>query len=38
MLEWAHLVANVGGGFALGDQLAGEEVSQVVKARGCHAG
>jgi len=28
----AHLVANVGGGFSLGNQLAGEEVSQVMKA------
>src|ERR1700692_3828121 len=34
----AHLVANVAGGFALGNQLAGEEVSQVMKARACHAG
>jgi len=25
----AHLIADVGRGFALGDQLAGEEVSQV---------
>ena len=34
----AHLVANVGGGFALGNQLAGEEVSQVMKASACHTG
>jgi hypothetical protein len=31
-----HLVANVGGSFALGNQLAGEEVSQVMKASPCH--
>jgi hypothetical protein len=34
----AHLIANVGGGFALGDQLAGEEVSQVMVACACHTG
>src|SRR6266481_663753 len=33
----AHLVANIGGGFALSDQLAREDVSQVMKARACHA-
>ena len=34
----AHLVANVGGGFSLGNQLAGEEVSQVMKPRACYTG
>ena len=34
----AHLIANVGGGFTLSDQLAREEVSQVAKACARHAG
>jgi hypothetical protein len=34
----AHLVANVGGGFALSNQLAREEMLQIVKPRACHAG
>jgi hypothetical protein len=34
----AYLVTNSGSGFARGNQLDGEEVSQVMKASACHIG